>query len=52
MEVKKKNYINLDVTNFNISDKGDLVDMVNHLSFNDVRTLEDGDDSGLDLLMN
>ena len=49
---KKKNYINLDVTNFNISDKGDLVDMVNHLSFNDVRTLEDGDDSGLDLLMN
>ena len=47
---KKKNYINLDVNNFNITDKGDLVDMVNYQSFNNVNALEDGTDNVLSML--
>ena len=47
---KKKNYINLDVNNFNITDKGDLVDMVNYQSFNNVNSLEDGEDEVLNML--
>ena len=40
---KKKNYINLDVNNFNITDKGDLQDMVDYQNFDQVNTLEDGE---------
>lgn len=39
---KRKNYINLEMSNFNITDKGDLQDMVDYQNFNDVDTLEDG----------
>ncbi len=47
---KKKNYINLDVDNFNITDKGDLQDMVDYQNFNNVDALEDGVDDLADLL--
>ena len=47
---KKKNYINLDVDNFNIEDKGDLQDMVDYLNFENVNVLEDGEQSIPDLL--
>lgn len=46
---KKKNYINLEVNNFNISDKGDLQDMVDYQNFNNVEALQDGDDEIADL---
>lgn len=49
---KKKNYINLDINNFNIQDKGDLNDMVDYQNFNSVETLRDGGDSGIDDLFN
>ena len=39
---KRKNYINLEMSNFNITDKGDLQDMVDYQNFNDVDALEDG----------
>ena len=39
---KRKNYINLEINNFNIADKGDLQDMVDYQSFNNVDALADG----------
>ena len=47
---KKKNYINLNVDNFNIEDKGDLQDMVDYLNFENVSVVEDGADGIPDLL--
>jgi replicative DNA helicase len=33
---KKRNFINLEIANFNITDKGDLKDMADHMLLNDV----------------
>ena len=41
---KKKNYINLDVENFNITDKGDLNDMVDYMNLRGANLEEDGED--------
>jgi replicative DNA helicase len=38
---KKKNYINIEISNFNISDKGDLKDMADHILLNDINVETD-----------
>ena len=40
---KRKNYVNLDIKNFNIQDVGDLQDMVDYQQADDMRPLEDGE---------
>lgn len=40
---KKKNYINLDFNNFSVTEKGDLIDWVNHLHIEDAAPIMDGD---------
>ena len=41
---KRKNYINLHMENFNITEKGDLQDLVDHMDFEGVSPEEDGVD--------
>jgi|TARA_Y100001937_G_scaffold20453_1_gene28491 replicative DNA helicase len=41
---KRKNYINLHMENFNITEKGDLQDMVDHMDFEGVSPDQDGID--------
>lgn len=49
---KKKNYINLDIDNFNITDKGDLNDMVAHIRAESTTAVADGRELfGIDELM-
>ena len=38
---KRKNYINLEISNFNLIDKGDMKDMVDHMLLNDINVEED-----------
>jgi len=45
---KKKNYINLEIKNFNIKDVGDLQDMVDYQQNSDISAVEDGE-LGLDI---
>ncbi|MBN86807.1 MAG: hypothetical protein CL885_04720 [Dehalococcoidia bacterium] len=39
---KKRNFINLEIANFNITDKGDLKDMADHMVLNDVEPADNG----------
>jgi len=39
---KKKNYINLEIENFSTSEKGDLIDWVNHLDIHNSSPAQDG----------
>jgi replicative DNA helicase len=49
---KKKNYINLELNNFNITDKGDLNDMVAHIRAEGTNPVADGRELfGMDELM-
>jgi len=40
----KQNYINLEIENFGITEKGDLRDMVDHMILEDVALIDDGGD--------
>lgn len=42
---KKKNHINLDFNNFNVRERGDLIDHVNHLHIEDAAPIQDGGDN-------
>ena len=39
----KQNYINLDIQNFNIEEKGDLKDMVENMVLEDIGLINEGD---------